>query len=85
MLASLFVISFEEEQYDVICLVGCAFFNCVLWLVDQVSNWFINARVRLWKPMIEEMYTEMDKRKVCRNEGTESSHGNRISMSNQRF
>lgn len=24
----------------------------------QVSNWFINARVRLWKPMIEEMYTE---------------------------
>ncbi|CAD6340586.1 unnamed protein product [Miscanthus lutarioriparius] len=25
---------------------------------SQVSNWFINARVRLWKPMIEEMYTE---------------------------
>ncbi|KAK7351720.1 hypothetical protein VNO77_11369 [Canavalia gladiata] len=25
---------------------------------NQVSNWFINARVRLWKPMIEEMYTE---------------------------
>ncbi|XP_021892777.1 BEL1-like homeodomain protein 11 [Carica papaya] len=24
----------------------------------QVSNWFINARVRLWKPMIEEMYRE---------------------------
>ncbi|KAK8936304.1 Homeobox protein ATH1 [Platanthera zijinensis] len=24
----------------------------------QVSNWFINARVRLWKPMIEEMYTK---------------------------
>ncbi|CAN1314567.1 BEL1-like homeodomain protein 11 [Linum perenne] len=23
-----------------------------------VSNWFINARVRLWKPMIEEMYKE---------------------------
>ncbi|KAL5713352.1 hypothetical protein ACHQM5_015436 [Ranunculus cassubicifolius] len=25
---------------------------------NQVSNWFINARVRLWKPMIEEMYME---------------------------
>lgn len=24
----------------------------------QVSNWFINARVRLWKPMVEEMYAE---------------------------
>ncbi|KAL0314650.1 UNVERIFIED_CONTAM: BEL1-like homeodomain protein 7 [Sesamum angustifolium] len=23
-----------------------------------VANWFINARVRLWKPMIEEMYKE---------------------------
>ncbi|XP_068647223.1 BEL1-like homeodomain protein 7 isoform X2 [Aristolochia californica] len=28
---------------------------------NQVSNWFINARVRLWKPMIEEMYMEMNK------------------------
>ncbi|MCL7045909.1 hypothetical protein MKW94_007700 [Papaver nudicaule] len=25
---------------------------------NQVSNWFINARVRLWKPMIEEIYKE---------------------------
>ncbi|XWS21020.1 hypothetical protein CRYUN_Cryun30bG0019100 [Craigia yunnanensis] len=25
---------------------------------NQVSNWFINARVQLWKPMIEEMYKE---------------------------
>ncbi|KAG5033668.1 hypothetical protein JHK87_008578 [Glycine soja] len=25
---------------------------------SQVSNWFINARVRLWKPMIEEMYKQ---------------------------
>lgn len=23
-----------------------------------MSNWFINARVRLWKPMVEEMYME---------------------------
>ncbi|XP_073115158.1 homeobox protein ATH1 [Elaeis guineensis] len=28
---------------------------------SQVSNWFINARVRLWKPMIEEMYVEFSK------------------------
>jgi hypothetical protein len=27
----------------------------------QVSNWFINARVRLWKPMIEEMYEDLKK------------------------
>lgn len=25
---------------------------------SQVSNWFINARVRLWKPMVEDMYME---------------------------
>ncbi|KAE8712656.1 BEL1-like homeodomain protein 11 [Hibiscus syriacus] len=25
---------------------------------NQISNWFTNARVRLWKPMIEEMYRE---------------------------
>jgi len=25
---------------------------------SQVSNWFINARVRLWKPMIEDMYRD---------------------------
>ena len=30
------------------------------WTVEflQVSNWFINARVRLWKPMVEEMYRD---------------------------
>ncbi|KAI5064889.1 hypothetical protein GOP47_0019584 [Adiantum capillus-veneris] len=28
---------------------------------NQVSNWFINARVRLWKPMVEEMYIEETK------------------------
>ncbi|KAL1208812.1 BEL1-like homeodomain protein 5 [Cardamine amara subsp. amara] len=25
---------------------------------SQVSNWFINARVRVWKPMVEELYLE---------------------------
>ncbi|XP_020578478.1 BEL1-like homeodomain protein 7 isoform X2 [Phalaenopsis equestris] len=25
---------------------------------SQISNWFINARVRLWKPMVEDIYKE---------------------------
>ncbi|XP_011649535.1 homeobox protein ATH1 isoform X1 [Cucumis sativus] len=42
---------------------------------NQVSNWFINARVRLWKPMIEEMYAEMSRRKSNQNEeGIERIH-----------
>lgn len=31
-------------------------FLCMNVLFFQVSNWFINARVRLWKPMVEDMY-----------------------------
>lgn len=34
---------------------------------SQVSNWFINARVRLWKPMVEEMYMEEIKEKKPKN------------------
>ncbi|KAE8718867.1 hypothetical protein F3Y22_tig00109987pilonHSYRG00137 [Hibiscus syriacus] len=42
---------------------------------DQVSSWFINARVRLWKPTIEEMYSEMNWRKARQNqEGTNINH-----------
>lgn len=40
---------------------------------SQVSNWFINARVRLWKPMIEEMYSEIN-RKNRAEEGSSSLH-----------
>ncbi|KAI4387471.1 hypothetical protein MLD38_005299 [Melastoma candidum] len=29
--------------------------------ISSVSNWFINARVRLWNPMVEEMYMEETK------------------------
>ncbi|XP_073000430.1 uncharacterized protein [Typha latifolia] len=45
---------------------------------SQVSNWFINARVRLWKPMIEEMYSELN-RKNRSEDGSSAecrSHGN---------
>lgn len=35
---------------------------------SQVSNWFINARVRLWKPMVEEMYTAELKEDLDKNE-----------------
>ncbi|KAE8654607.1 Homeobox protein ATH1 [Hibiscus syriacus] len=53
---------------------------------SQVSNWFINARVRLWKPMIEEMYLEMNKRKTLQNKGTNSSNPrSEISINHQRF
>lgn len=53
---------------------------------SQVSNWFINARVRLWKPMIEEMYTEMNRRTGRRNnEGTDSNWRNHMFFENTRF
>lgn len=42
----------------------------------QVSNWFINARVRLWKPMIEEMYLEMNRRRRS-DEETASNNNHR--------
>ncbi|XP_027182960.1 homeobox protein ATH1 [Coffea eugenioides] len=53
---------------------------------SQVSNWFINARVRLWKPMIEEMYSEMNRRKIRHNdEETNSNQRSRVSLENGRF
>ncbi|XP_062214689.1 BEL1-like homeodomain protein 4 [Phragmites australis] len=36
---------------------------------NQVSNWFINARVRLWKPMIEEMYQQECRELECSSAG----------------
>ncbi|KAB1219739.1 Homeobox protein ATH1 [Morella rubra] len=52
---------------------------------SQVSNWFINARVRLWKPMIEEMYAEMNRRKARRDqEGTPNNHRSHFSINNLR-
>lgn len=53
---------------------------------SQVSNWFINARVRLWKPMIDEMYSEMNRRKGHQNsEEIDSHHRNLISIDGHRF
>ncbi|KAI8530962.1 hypothetical protein RHMOL_Rhmol11G0100700 [Rhododendron molle] len=53
---------------------------------SQVSNWFINARVRLWKPMIDEMYAEMSRRKGRTiNEETDTSHRSQLSIDCQRF
>lgn len=40
---------------------------------SQVSNWFINARVRLWKPMVEEMYLEETKEPLDANNNIGSS------------
>ncbi|KAM0946228.1 putative transcription factor Homeodomain-TALE-BEL family [Dioscorea sansibarensis] len=39
----------------------------------QVTNWFINARVRLWKPMVEEMYLEEAKNEEQRINTNENS------------
>lgn len=44
----------------------------------QVSNWFINARVRLWKPMVEEMYLE-----EIKEQEQNGSEDNRTSKSEQ--
>ncbi|KQJ92158.1 hypothetical protein BRADI_4g41965v3 [Brachypodium distachyon] len=42
---------------------------------NQVSNWFIKARVRLWKPMVEEMYLEETGNKVAAVAGEEDEDG----------
>ncbi|XP_039125972.1 homeobox protein BEL1 homolog isoform X2 [Dioscorea cayenensis subsp. rotundata] len=43
---------------------------------SQVSNWFINARVRLWKPMVEEMYLEEVKEQENNSEDTANPNPN---------
>lgn len=43
----------------------------------QVSNWFINARVRLWKPMIEEMYKEEFGAEMDSHSSSENAAGNK--------
>ncbi|MCD7452975.1 hypothetical protein HAX54_019034 [Datura stramonium] len=46
---------------------------------NQVSNWFINARVRLWKPMVEEIHmleTREAHNKSSQREGQKNSNSN---------
>ncbi|RWW84826.1 hypothetical protein BHE74_00006548 [Ensete ventricosum] len=49
------------------------------WLFEHflhpyVSNWFINARVRLWKPMVEEMYQQEFEGEAGQSAKGEASH-----------
>ncbi|CAH9124577.1 unnamed protein product [Cuscuta epithymum] len=48
---------------------------------NQVSNWFINARVRLWKPMVEEMYQQEAKANGGAGEKSTDSNSTSISSS----
>ncbi|WOL08401.1 BEL1-like homeodomain protein 9 [Canna indica] len=42
---------------------------------NQVSNWFINARVRLWKPMVEEIHSlEMRQKNKMSAAATDNHH-----------
>lgn len=45
---------------------------------SQVSNWFINARVRLWKPMVEEIHT-LETRQAQNASQKEERNGNKSS------
>ncbi|ESQ50133.1 hypothetical protein EUTSA_v10002247mg [Eutrema salsugineum] len=52
---------------------------------SQVSNWFINARVRVWKPMVEEMYFEEMIFEEGRNRGNLNEYSNKGSSSKQPY
>ncbi|KAJ4981810.1 hypothetical protein NE237_032647 [Protea cynaroides] len=43
---------------------------------SQVSNWFINARVRLWKPMVEEIHM-LETRQAQKGSEAESHNSNK--------
>ncbi|KAK3152537.1 hypothetical protein QOZ80_2BG0160330 [Eleusine coracana subsp. coracana] len=49
---------------------------------NQVSNWFINARVRIWKPMIEEMYRDLKRSAAGGHAGTEMETQQQLEQSN---
>ncbi|KAL7614175.1 hypothetical protein Lser_V15G08003 [Lactuca serriola] len=46
---------------------------------NQVSNWFINARVRIWKPMVEEIHT-LETKGLAEPNQPDGQEPNRIEM-----
>ncbi|MED6167370.1 hypothetical protein PIB30_002345 [Stylosanthes scabra] len=47
-----------ESLVSLYTVMATSLSHVIFWSLSQVSNWFINARVRLWKPMVEEMYQQ---------------------------
>ncbi|KAI9116110.1 hypothetical protein K1719_013040 [Acacia pycnantha] len=50
---------------------------------SQVSNWFINARVRLWKPMVEEIHMLETRQSQKNHQNTEDHNKNKPSTSDK--
>ncbi|CAK9319939.1 unnamed protein product [Citrullus colocynthis] len=48
---------------------------------SQVSNWFINARVRLWKPMVEEIHM-LETRQAQKSQQKEANNSNALNNNN---
>ncbi|KAG0494042.1 hypothetical protein HPP92_005036 [Vanilla planifolia] len=55
------------------------------WSKWQVSNWFINARVRLWKPMVEEMYVEEMKEEEINKQSSHATAAQKIGSNSQNY
>ncbi|KAG0491975.1 hypothetical protein HPP92_005373 [Vanilla planifolia] len=52
---------------------------------SQVSNWFINARVRLWKPMVEEMYVEEMKEEEVNKQSFHATAAQKVGSNSQNY
>jgi hypothetical protein len=64
----LFVLTKKELKETNLCKINKI--SVTTFCYPQVSNWFINARVRLWKPMIEDMYAGEVKQQRSESEAT---------------
>lgn len=65
---------FSHIKILIIMLNGWS--SCSWLCILKVSNWFINARVRLWKPLVEEMCSELNRKKGSRQHDEESNNNN---------